>query len=417
MKEKATLIFDTVKLDLDILKAQKGSHTLDIQKLNSLSDHFTYDPGYKNTAVCQSSLCFIDGNKGILEYCGYDISDVVSHLDFLQTYYLLSRGKLSGGKSDTSYVSMMSTITEAQQNPPAIIHQTLQTLSSTAHPMSTLMTLMAVLSGHLSTLNQSNSLILADTIIGLTPFLIASVVRHHKGETLPIPLTDPSYAKTFLRLLLDKPVDQEMIDITDKLLILHADHEQNASTSTVRSVATTGVNLCAALTSGIASLWGPAHGGANEACVDMLMAIQETQNIPSFLERAKDKSDSFRLMGFGHRVYKNYDPRAKILKSLYTDFVKKQSHNPLFELALSLEKQALADPYFVDHKLFPNIDYYSGITQLALDIPKEAFTCFFALGRMSGWCSHWLEQTNNPSQNPLVRPRQLYIGSTSRRID
>lgn len=383
-----------------------GLPAIDIGNLAATQGYFTYDPGFKNTCACKSTICYIDGEQGVLLYRGYRIEDLAASQRFESVMHLLLHKKLPSTQELNVFSNRIASL---QATCPTIIPTTLSQLPHTMHPMAILMTLMSVLSG---TQSSTDTVISTEQLIAWMPMFVSNTLRHIDHKPWIQPKNNLSYAQNFLYMLHGTLPSDQAVSVLDTLLSLHADHEQNASTHCVRAVGSSKSNLYASIASGLASLWGPLHGGANEACLNMLRSIGSAAHIDSTLARAKDKNDDFRLMGFGHRVYKNYDPRAKIIREIARDFIASQHANHpdhlLFELAIELEDKALQDPYFVDHKLYPNVDFYSGIVQHAIGIPSQGFTSIFALGRLIGWCSHYLEAEEQSL--PIVRPRQLYSG-------
>ena len=392
-----------------------GSSVVDLTGFHDDFSLFTLDRGFKTTASSVSSICYIDGEQGELLYRGYPIEELAENVNYLTVCYLLLYGELPTKDGLHSFVAQI----KKHQDIPAFIHDILASIPPETHPMCTLTTLVSALSTDLKSESLGNNLSLrykaAIEMIAKMPILVAMVYRHSQKLPPIAPSTSLPYIENFLYMYHGKIPSPDQVQAMDVILTLHADHEQNASTSTVRAVASTGATPLAALVSGITALSGPAHGGANEACIRMLQEIETPERIDTYLEYAKDKSNPFRLMGFGHRVYKNYDPRAKIMKKLCDQILLQSSESPLFTLAQALEKKALNDSYCVAKKLYPNVDFYSGITQKALGIPTECFTTIFALARTSGWMAHWLEQVADVT-NPIVRPRQLYIGSKKRSL-
>jgi citrate synthase len=405
-------------LELPVLKASVGANVVDIQAL-AKEDLFTFDPGFLATAACESKITYIDGDKGILLHRGYPIEELANHASYLEVCYLLLHGELP---TQTEFNTFAKQITQH-----TMIHQQICNFFNgfrrDAHPMAILMGTVGGLSAfyHEATdiHNPDHRASAACRLIAKIPTIAAMCYKYSIGQPFMPPQNRMNYAENFLNMMFATPSEETMPDpvlakALDKIFILHADHEQNASTSTVRLVGSTDANPFACIAAGIAALWGPAHGGANEAALNMLEAIGDESNINTYIKRAKDKSDPFRLMGFGHRVYKNYDPRAKVMRdTCYEVLERTGTHDdPLFKVALKLEKIALEDPYFVEKKLYPNVDFYSGITLRALGIPTNMFTVIFALARTSGWISHWIEMLS--SDHRIGRPRQLYTGMTQR---
>ena len=417
MSDKPVIIQDPSSgqsLDLPVIKGTEGDPTLDISKLYKSLGYFTYDPGYAGTASCTSDITFIDGGQGILRYRGYPIEQLAEKSTFLEVAYLLLHGDLpsAGGFDDFRHDITYHTM----------IHEKLNTFISGFHYDAHPMAMMAGVVGSLAAFyhdrmdpkNPEHRQLAAKRMIAKMPTIAASCYRHHMGWPKAYPKNSLNYCQRFLHMMFSVPAEPYEINpvaakALDLLFILHADHEQNASTSTVRLVGSTGANPYACIAAGIAALWGPAHGGANEAVLDMLNEIGDVSNVPKYIEKAKDKGDPFRLMGFGHRVYKNYDPRASIIRVACHEVLEGMGiSDPLLELAMKLEEIALEDEYFVERKLYPNVDFYSGIIYKALGIPVSMFTVMFAIARTVGWVSQWLEQSESPTR--IGRPRQVYAG-------
>ena len=406
--------------DLPVLKGSEGPHVMDIRSLHKQTGMFTYDPGFVATASCRSSITYIDGDKGILRYRGYPIEQLAARCSFIEVAFLLLYGELPkepelGMFRDCIRQHLM--INES-------LTKFFQGFRYDSHPMAMLVGVMSSLSAFyhdaLDINNPEHRQISAHRMIAKVTTIAAAAHKRNKGEPFMYPQDHLSYPGNFLHMMFATPcaayeVDPIMERALNILFILHADHEQNASTSTVRLAASSGANPFAAVATGIASLWGPAHGGANEAVLTMLDEIGSVENIPKFLERAKDKDDPFRLMGFGHRVYKNYDPRAKIIRGVANEVLEQYvgEETPMFDLARELERIALEDDYFVERKLYPNVDFYSGIIYRALGIPRNMFTAMFAIARTVGWVAHWMEMMEDPERR-IGRPRQLYTGPNKR---
>ena len=405
--------------DFDVISGTLGPNVIDIRKLYGTTDQFTYDPGFTSTASCESKITFIDGERGILLHRGYPIDQLAENSDFLETCYLLLNGELpdSGQRDKFVYDITYHSMVHEQ------LAQFYRGFRRDAHPMAILVGVVGALSAfyHDSTdIDDPHQRMVASyRLIAKMPTIAAWAYKYSIGQPFMYPRNDLSYAEDFLHLMFAVPCESYEINpivskAMDRILILHADHEQNASTSTVRTAGSSGANPFACIAAGIASLWGPAHGGANEAVLKMLGEIGEVGNVEKALERAKDPDDNFRLMGFGHRVYKNYDPRAKVMMATCHEVLDELGvDDPLLELAMKLEKIALSDPYFVDRKLYPNVDFYSGIILRALGFPTSMFTVIFALARTVGWVAQWNEMIEDPSQK-ITRPRQLYTGRTER---
>lgn len=401
-------------LELPVIKGTEGDPTLDIKQLNSTLGYFTYDPGYASTSSCSSAITFIDGDKGILRYRGYPIEQLAANSSFLEVAYLLLFGELPKGEELEGF--------ERDITYHTMVHEKLNTFINgfhyDAHPMAILCGAVASLAGFyhdsLDMNDPAHRLLAAKRLIAKMPTIAAASYRHHMGWPSAYPKNGLDYCSRFLDMMFSVPAENyEVNPVAAKamnlLFILHADHEQNASTSTVRLVGSTGANPYACVASGIAALWGPAHGGANEAVLTMLNEIGSVDRVPEFIKRAKDKNDPFRLMGFGHRVYKNYDPRANIIRKACHEVLEALGVNdPLLELAMKLERIALEDEYFVERKLYPNVDFYSGIIYKAMGFPTSMFTVLFAIGRTVGWVAQWLEQCDQAGR--IGRPRQVYTG-------
>ena len=406
-------------VDFPVMSGTMGPDVIDIRKLYSVTDQFTYDPGFTSTASCESKITFIDGDKGILLHRGYPIDELAEQSDFLEVCYLLLNGELPNPEQKEKYVHDITYHSMVHEQ----LAQFYRGFRRDAHPMAIMVGVVGALSAfyHDSTdIDDPHQRMVASyRLIAKMPTIAAWAYKYSIGQPFMYPRNDLTYAEDFLHLMFAVPCEPYVINpvvsrAMDRILILHADHEQNASTSTVRTAGSSGANPFACIAAGIASLWGPAHGGANEAVLNMLGEIGDIDNIPRALERAKDPDDNFRLMGFGHRVYKNYDPRAKVMQASCHEVLKELGVNdPLLKLAMELEKIALSDPYFVDRKLYPNVDFYSGIILRALGFPTSMFTVIFALARTVGWVAQWTEMIADPSQK-ITRPRQLYTGLTER---
>ncbi len=420
---KATLTLeDKLCVDLPVLHGTEGPSVIDITKLYKETDYFTFDPGFLSTASCESKITYIDGDKGILRYRGYDIAELAEKSDFLEVAYLLLYGELPDKKQKEEFVHRITYHT--------MVHEQLQFLyrgfPRSAHPMAVLVgatgSLSAFYHDSLDINDPDQRELAVLRMIAKVPTLAALAYRYSIGFPYMYPQNHLSFAGNFLHMMFANPCEEYVVNpiverAIDKLFILHADHEQNASTSTVRLTGSSGANPFACLAAGIASLWGPAHGGANEAVLLMLEEIGTKDRIPEFIKRAKDKSDPFRLMGFGHRVYKNFDPRATVLRETCHEVLEELGikNEPMLEIAMELEKIALEDEYFVERKLYPNVDFYSGIIYRALGIPTAMFTVMFAIARTVGWVAQWKEMIEDPNQR-IGRPRQLYTGATERKF-
>ncbi|MBL6954189.1 MAG: citrate (Si)-synthase [Alphaproteobacteria bacterium] len=406
-------------VEFPIMTGTLGPDVIDIRKLYGLTDQFTYDPGFTSTASCESKITFIDGEKGVLLHRGYPIDQLAEQSDFLEVCYLLLNGELPNIVQKDEFVHDITYHSMVHEQ----LAQFYRGFRRDAHPMAIMVGVVGALSAfyHDSTdIDDPHQRMVASyRLIAKMPTIAAWAYKYSIGQPFMYPRNDLSYAEDFLHLMFAVPCETYQMNpvvakAMDRILILHADHEQNASTSTVRTAGSSGANPFACIAAGIASLWGPAHGGANEAVLNMLGEIGDIDNIPRALERAKDPDDSFRLMGFGHRVYKNYDPRAKVMQATCHEVLQELGVNdPLLKLAMELEKIALSDPYFVDRKLYPNVDFYSGIILRALGFPTSMFTVIFALARTVGWVAQWTEMIEDNAQK-ITRPRQLYTGLTER---
>ncbi len=420
IKEKANLKLNGDLYDFDVHEGTIGPDVLDISKLYAQSGKFTYDPGFTSTANCKSTITYIDGEEGTLLYRGYPIDQLAEQGNYLETCYLLLNGELP---NQDEYTKFEETINEY-----ALVNEQLNRFFTgfrpDAHPMAIMCGVVGALSAFyhdsLDINDPEQRRIACHRLIAKMPTLAAMAYKHSLGQPFMYPKNDLDYAANFLNMCFGLPTEDKNVDTTlakamDKILILHADHEQNASTSTVRLAGSSGANPFACIASGIACLWGPAHGGANEACIRMLEEINSVDNIPEYVKKAKDKNDPFRLMGFGHRVYKNFDPRAKVMQKICHEVLDHLGikDDPLLAIAVELEKIALEDDYFVEKKLYPNIDFYSGIVMKSLGFPMDMFTVLFAVGRTVGWVSQWNEMIEDTSQR-IGRPRQLYVGSDHR---
>src|SRR6476620_10811453 len=421
---KATLSFSDVSpsLEFPIYKGTIGPDVIDIRKLYGSTGSFTYDPGFMSTAACNSSITYIDGDKGELLYRGYPIEQLAVNCDFLETCYLLLNGELPNAKQKKTFVDTVTKHTLVHEQ----MHFFFRGFRRDAHPMAVLTAAVGALSAFyhdsLDINDPRHREVSAIRMIAKLPTLVAMAYKYSIGQPFVYPKNELSYSANFMHMMFSNPceeykVNDVLVRALDRILILHADHEQNASTSTVRLAGSSGANPFACIAAGIACLWGPAHGGANEAALDMLEQIGSVDKIGEFVKQVKDKNSGVKLMGFGHRVYKNYDPRAKLMRETCHEVLNELGlHNDkLFELALKLEKIALEDDYFVSKKLYPNVDFYSGIVQRALGIPTNMFTCIFSLARTVGWIAQWNEMISDP-ENKISRPRQLYTGPTQRNV-
>lgn len=416
--KKAKLMIDGKTIEFDVISGTLGPDVIDISTLLK-DDYFTYDSGFNSTASCESKITFIDGNKGVLLYRGYPIEQLASRSNFLEVCYLLLNGELP---TKPQYDTFCTAISHH-----SMVHEQMRNFFNgfrrDAHPMAVMVGVVGALSAFyhdtLDIQNPEHRAISALRLISKMPTIAAMCYKYSIGQPFMPPQNRLSYSENFLHMMFGTPCEEVPINpllakALDRIFILHADHEQNASTSTVRLAGSTGANPFACISAGIGALWGPAHGGANEAVLNMLHEIGDVSRIGKFIQRAKDSKDTFRLMGFGHRVYKNYDPRARVMRETCHEVLEAVgAHNdPIFKLAMELEKIALQDDYFVDKKLYPNVDFYSGITLSAIGIPTNMFTVIFALARTVGWVAQWNEMMSNPYR--LGRPRQLYTGHTER---
>ncbi len=418
--ETAKLIFGEKTVDLPVYGGTVGPQAVDITSFYRDTGAFTYDPGFTSTASCESDITYIDGDAGVLLYRGYPIDQLAENGDFIETCYLLLYGNLPNPVERVEFEDAVTYHSMIHEQ----MHRFLLGFRRDAHPMAIMVGMVGALSAfyHDSTdINDPTQREIASRrMIAKMPTIAALAFKYHVGQPSVYPKNSLDYASNFLRMCFKVPPEPYKVDpilsrAMDRIFILHADHEQNASTSTVRLAGSSGANPFACIAAGIACLWGPAHGGANEAALTMLAEIGDVKNIPEYVRRAKDKNDPFRLMGFGHRVYKSYDPRAKIMQKTCHEVlgVLGIKDDPLLEVALELEKIALEDEYFVEKRLYPNIDFYSGITLKALGFPTSMFTVLFALARTVGWIAQWKEMIEDPKQK-IGRPRQLYTGPTLR---
>ena len=420
MSDKAILEYNGEKYEFPVVEGTENELAIDIKTLRSVTKGMiTIDPGYKNTGSCESAITFLDGEKGILRYCGYSIEELAEKADFLEVAYLLIFGELPNKTELKKFHEDIKEESHIDEEMKKILHG----FPKSAHPMGVLASLTsALIAFNPSTVDISSEKDMYHAIVRILakfPVLVAWTLRKKKG--LPLDYGDDAlgYVENIHKMMFKKPnqnykKNEIVIEALDKLLILHADHEQNCSTSTVRIVGSSHAGLFASLSAGISALWGPLHGGANQAVLEMLEAIEKDGgDTKKYMAKAKDKSDPFRLMGFGHRVYKNFDPRAKIIKKAADDVLGDLGiEDPILDIAKGLEKEALEDQYFVDRKLYPNVDFYSGIIYRALGIPTEMFTVMFALGRLPGWIAQWREMRLRGE--PIGRPRQIYIGAPHR---
>ncbi|MEE8370645.1 MAG: citrate synthase [Sphingomonadales bacterium] len=413
------LVGDDFEVELPILEGTIGPKVIDVRALYGQTGHFTYDPGFTSTASCESDITYIDGDEGLLLYRGYPIEQLAEKSNFMEVCFLLLYGELPTQEESDKFVNDITYHT--------MVHEQLSHFYNgfrrDAHPMAIMVGVVGALAAfyHDSTdINDPKQRLVASyRLIAKMPTLAAMAYKYSNGQPFIYPRNDLSYAGNFLNMTFGMPSEEYKVNpvlerAMDLIFTLHADHEQNASTSTVRLAGSSGANPFACIAAGIACLWGPAHGGANEACLKMLAEIETLDRIPLFINRAKDRDDPFRLMGFGHRVYKNFDPRAKVLRQAAHDVLGELGvEDPLLDIAMELERIALEDEYFVEKRLYPNVDFYSGVILKAMGFPTEMFTVLFALARTSGWVSQWNEMISDPVQK-IGRPRQLFTGATQR---
>ena len=406
--------------ELPVLDGSIGPKVIDVRKLYAETDFFTYDPGFTSTGSCESRITYIDGDEGILLYRGYPINELANNSDYTEVCYLLLYGELPSAEQKTKFAHDITYHTMLNEQ----INTFYQGFRRDSHPMAIMCGVVGALSAFyhdsLDINDPYHRMVASYRMIAKIPTIAAQAYKYSIGQPFVYPRNDLNYAENFLHMMFSTPAEDYEISpvlakAMDRILILHADHEQNASTSTVRLAGSSGANPFACIAAGIASLWGPAHGGANEAVLTMLQQIGDKDNIDEFIKKAKDKDDPFRLMGFGHRVYKNFDPRSRVMQQSCHEVLEEMGvkDEPLLELAMELERIALEDEYFVDRKLYPNVDFYSGIIFRAMGIPTSMFTVLFAVARTVGWIAQWNEMIEDPSQK-IGRPRQLYLGATQR---
>jgi citrate synthase len=406
--------------EFPVLEGSLGPRVIDIRQLYAQSGMFTYDPGFTSTGSCRSEITYIDGDKGVLLHRGYPIDDLARNSDFLEVCYLLLHGELPSPEEKADFDSRITNHT--------MLHDQLMTFfrgfKRSAHPMAVMVGVVGALAAFYHDSadigDPHQRMIASHRLIAKMPTIGAYAYKYSLGQPFIYPTNSLSYSENLLKMMFAVPTEEYQVNpvlarAMDRILILHADHEQNASTSTVRLAGSSGANPFACIAAGIASLWGPAHGGANEAVLKMLEEIETPDRIPEFIARAKDSSDPFRLMGFGHRVYKNYDPRAAVMRDTCHEVLKELGieNDPLLDIAMELEQIALQDEYFIEKKLYPNVDFYSGIILKAMGFPSHMFTVLFAIGRTVGWIAHWKEMLGD-SDTKIGRPRQLYTGQTQR---
>jgi citrate synthase len=420
MSDKCFIEIDGKKYELPVKKGTIGPSVVDVRDFYKNTGHFTFDPGFTSTASCQSNICFIDGDKGTLLYRGYEIEQLSEKSSFLEVAYLLIKGELPTKDQFNEFSSAIKNHT--------MVHEQIRSFYNGfrrgSHPMAMMLGVVGALSAFYADSANVNDPkereISSRRMIAKVPTLAAMAYKYSIGQPFVYPDNEFNYCENFLNMCFSVPaqkykINKVVANALEKIFILHADHEQNASTSTVRLAASSAVNPFASIAAGFSALWGPLHGGANEAALNMLKKIGSVKNIPEYIKRAKDPNDNFRLMGFGHRVYKNYDPRAKVMQKACHEVLEAlgKKDDELLKIAIELEKIALNDDYFVQKKLYPNIDFYSGITLSAMGFPTEMFVVLFAVARTSGWIAHWKEMYSDPS-NKLSRPRQLYLGKDKR---
>ena len=422
-ERKATLIIEGQEpVEFPILTPASGNDCIDIRTLGAKTGLFTYDPGFLSTAACKSNIAYIDGEKGVLLYRGYPIEQLAEHCNFLDVAYLLKHGELPNAEEKRNFVSIIKTHTMVHEQ----MAKFYQGFRRDAHPMAVMVGVVGALSAFYHDAEDFSDAahrnLSFNRIVAKLPTIVAMAYKYTIGEPFMYPRNDLGYTANFMYMMFGTPCEKYepnpvLVHALDTIFMLHADHEQNASTSTVRLAGSSGANPYACVSAGIGCLWGPSHGGANEACLKMLEEIGDVSRVPEYIARAKDKSDSFKLMGFGHRIYKNYDPRAVLMRGICRNVLKELGleNDRLFKLALELEKIALEDEYFIEKKLYPNVDFYSGIVQKAIGIPTSMFTCIFALARTVGWMVQWEEMIADPEYK-IGRPRQLYTGAPARDV-
>jgi citrate synthase len=422
-ERKATLTIEgQAPVDFSIMSPTHGNDCIDIRTLGAKTGLFTYDSGFLSTASCKSTVTFIDGDKGELLYRGYPIEQLAENCNFLEVAYLLKNGELPNAEQKTKFESTIKNHTMVHEQ----MVKFFQGFRRDAHPMAVMVGVVGALSAFYHEAadfsDAEHRSVSFNRIVAKMPTIVAMAYKYTTGQPFMYPRNDLGYTANFMHMMFGTPCEEYkpnpvLVHALDMIFTLHADHEQNASTSTVRLAGSSGANPYACISAGIACLWGPAHGGANEACLQMLEEIGDVSRVNEYIARAKDKNDSFKLMGFGHRVYKNFDPRAKLMRKVCVDVLKELGleNDRLFKLAMELERIALEDPYFVEKKLYPNVDFYSGIVQKALGIPTSMFTCIFALARTVGWMTQWEEMLTDPEYK-IGRPRQLYVGAANRNV-
>jgi citrate synthase len=422
-ERKATLIIEGCEpVEFPIMVPVHGNDCIDIRTLGARTGLFTYDSGFLSTASCRSTITFIDGDKGELLYRGYPIEQLAAHCNFLDVAYLLKHGDLPNAKEKLEFVSIIKKHTMVHEQ----MAKFYQGFRRDAHPMAVMVGVVGALSAFYHEAEDFSDAahrnISFNRIVAKLPTIVALAYKYSMGEPFMYPRNDLGYTANFMHMMFGTPCEEYkpnpvLVHALDTIFTLHADHEQNASTSTVRLAGSSGANPYACISAGMGCLWGPAHGGANEACLKMLEEIGDVSRVPEYIKRAKDKNDPFKLMGFGHRVYKNFDPRAKLMRGICSDVLQELGleNDRLFKLAMELERIALEDNYFIEKKLYPNVDFYSGIVQKAIGIPTSMFTCIFALARTVGWMVQWEEMISDPEYK-IGRPRQLYVGTPKRDV-
>jgi citrate synthase len=422
-ERKATLIIEGREpVEFPIMSPVHGNDCIDIRTLNARTGLFTYDSGFLSTAACRSTITYIDGDKGELLYRGYPIEQLAEHCNFLDVAYLLKHGELPNAKEKVEFVNIIKKHTMVHEQ----MAKFYQGFRRDAHPMAVMVGVVGALSAFYHEAEDFSDAahrnISFNRIVAKLPTIVALAYKYSMGEPFMYPRNDLGYTANFMHMMFGTPCEEYkpnpvLVNALDTIFILHADHEQNASTSTVRLAGSSGANPYACISAGMGCLWGPAHGGANEACLNMLEEIGDVSRVSEYIKRAKDKNDTFKLMGFGHRVYKNFDPRAKLMRKICADVLQELGleNDRLFKLALELERIALEDDYFIEKKLYPNVDFYSGIVQKAIGIPTSMFTCIFALARTVGWMVQWEEMISDPEYK-IGRPRQLYVGTPARDV-
>ncbi|QID17737.1 citrate (Si)-synthase [Nitrogeniibacter mangrovi] len=421
-ERSANLTIDGNSYEFPIMSGTHGNDVIDIRSLGGQTGLFTYDSGFLSTASCKSTITYIDGNKGELLYRGYPIEQLAEHCNFLEVAYLLKNGELPNAQQKDDF--------EVTIKRHTMLHDQMIKFYSgfrrDAHPMAVMVGVVGALSAFyhdaLDLQDAEHRNVSFNRLVAKLPTIVANAYKYNAGQPFMYPRNDLGYTANFMYMMFGTPCEEYkpnpvLVHALDTIFTLHADHEQNASTSTVRLAGSSGANPFACISAGIACLWGPAHGGANEACLEMLEEIGDVSRVGEYINRAKDKNDSFKLMGFGHRVYKNFDPRAKLMRKVCYEVLTELGleNDRLFKLAMELERIALEDEYFVEKKLYPNVDFYSGIVQKALGIPTSMFTCIFALARTVGWMTQWEEMMTDPEYK-IGRPRQLYVGAARRDV-